>query len=158
MGSIKVGKIICDFINFGTLDESKYFTQFNICKNLMLRCKDIKERNIETTIAKLEINCAKIVNTIQGVSIEGQNLTGKKLIIIGEINTKVIVRCPKNEKKLCSSEKKIPFSNFIIVPNDICEEEPINLRYIIEDITTMIIAEGKSFVSITLLIQYIDEY
>lgn len=158
MGSIKLDKIVSNFAHCGACDEPKYFTQFNIYDNFPLYCNLMKDDNIETTIATLEINSVKIVDTVQGISIEGQQLTGKKLIIIGKINTKIIFSCPKNERKLCLSKKSIPFSTFIIIPNELCEEQPINLRYLIEDITTIIIAKNKIFVSITLLMQYVDEY
>lgn len=158
MREIKVEKIISNFMHCGECDLPEYFTQFNIYKNLPLPCKDIKTVNIEASNADLEVNLTKIVNTMEGVSLEGQHLTGKKLVILGKVNCKLILRCPKYDNKLCSLEETLPFSTFIIIPREICKDQPINLRYHIEDLTVATLVETKVFISVTILLQYIDEY
>lgn len=153
MEKINIEKIIWDSVQ---KDEIKYFTQFNICKSFQLACKGIKDSNIEDNVVNLRIKSAKRICTIEGVSIEGENLTGQKLILIGKANTKTIIRCPKNVKKLCVLEKNIPFSTFITIPKKTCKDECINLKYLIEDVTALLIDENKIFITITLMMQYIN--
>ena len=52
----------------------------------------------------------------------------------------------------------MPFSTFIIIPKDICNKEVVNLRYMIEDLSIVYLENDKVIISITPLIQYIDEY
>lgn len=169
---INLKKIIYDEL---LLKELEFFKQFNIYKTI--DCKEylykkrifrnnsyiFKERlklvKVEGTNPIININHVKIIDTIEGTSIEGQHLTGKKLIIIGEINCSLVClyeNCNLNEYKVKSI--CLPFSTFIIIPKDICNLEVVNLRYIIEDVTIANLEEDKIIVSITPLIQYIDEY
>ncbi|MPQ42869.1 SPOCS domain-containing protein [Clostridium tarantellae] len=164
MGLINIEKIIPNYI--GSEDEKipKYFAQFNLDRNMLLPCRYMDYNRIETSKADLKINSVKLVETIDGRSIEGQNLTGKKLVILGNINTKFYFNCLKpNEcscgsRKICTLGDCIPFSKFIVVPNSLNENSPINLQYLIENMSTMKIYKNKIFVSLTILIQYVDKY
>ncbi|MCU9814248.1 hypothetical protein [Paraclostridium sp. AKS73] len=50
----------------------------------------------------------------------------------------------------------MPFSTFIVIPDDICKTKTIDLRYLIEDITIAKVSKNQVLVSLTMLIQYID--
>lgn len=50
----------------------------------------------------------------------------------------------------------MPFSTVIVIPEDICTTNTINLRYLIEDISVAKISLNQVLVSVTMLIQYID--
>lgn len=157
------------------LNQLEFFKQFNIYKTIDCKeyiCNKRKIRNnfflfkerlklcsFEGTNPVINIEYVKIIDTIEGTSIEGQHLTGKKLIIIGEISFSLICfyrYLNKDEHKI--KNISLPFSTFIIIPRDICNSEVVNLRYMIEDFTIEYLEDDKIIVSITPLIQYIDEY
>ncbi|CDH91422.1 conserved hypothetical protein [Clostridium botulinum B str. Eklund 17B (NRP)] len=115
---------------------------------------DIKSKNV-----KLKINCAKIINTIEGKSLEGQYLSGKKLIIIGKVCTELFVVSVNNNYSNCHYiEREIPFSTFIILPRDVCDEEDIHLEYFIEDISTVNVTSQKLLLSVTFLIEFKEDF
>lgn len=123
-------------------------------------CNKISELNkVEYTCPNIAIISTKIVNTMEGISLEGQCLTGKKLVIIGKIEISLILtyRCIDDTEYKCIKEVSIPFSIFIIIPQDSCNIDIVNLRYSIEDISVEDLLDGKLLVSITILIQYIEE-
>lgn len=157
------------------LNQLEFFKQFNIYK--IIDCKEdicnkrrirknfflFKERlklcSVEGTNPIIDINHVKIIDTIEGTSIEGQHLTGKKLIIIGEISFSLVCLYRYLNKDAYKIKNiSLPFSTFIIIPRDICNSEVVNLRYMIEDFTIEYLEDDKIIVSITPLIQYIDEY
>ncbi|WP_252237559.1 SPOCS domain-containing protein [Clostridium sp. ZBS5] len=115
---------------------------------------DIKSKNV-----KLKISCAKIINTIEGKSLEGQYLSGKKLIIIGKVCTELFVVSVNNNYSNCHYiEREIPFSTFIILPRDVCDEENIHLEYFIEDISTVNVTSKKLLLSVTFLIEFKEDF
>ena len=164
--------------NYLCNDESsdiKYFKQFNVYETINIkkyicdklnnciqeynRNEEIRICKIENTIPQINMKSAKIINTIQSISLEGQYLSGKKLIVTGCICLNLLITyyicCNKFTDIV---EVNISFSTFIIIPKDTCEEEEINLSYIIEDVSAAYLSKGKVIVSVTLLLQYLDEY
>lgn len=175
---INLQKIVPNFTCSEDIDTLKYFKQFNVYETINCNkeiCKNINYKNysyktacpserfyrmhkIEYTCPKLNVISTKIVNTIEGTSLEGQNLTGKKLIIIGDVKLSLIIMY-SDECNNCNKfirEVTIPFSTFIIIPKCLCTNE-INLKYLIEDVSIARLCSDKILVSITLLMQYIDE-
>lgn len=161
--AINLQEMICQY----SCDEEKlkYFKQTNIYDNCIINCSNIEGRSVEVINTKLNILSGKIINTNVGTSIEGQTLTGKKLVLLGEAITKIKFKCSFQEHKYldCKKanhymEKSIPFSTFIILPNPLDNEKDISLRYFIEDTTAIMITRNKLFISVTTLIEYLDEY
>lgn len=139
-------------------DEIKYFTQFNVYKTLHFPNKRIDLQIPIEGDTKLNIVSTKFIDTLQGTSIEGQYLTGKKLVVLGVLNVNLLIFYWNCKLKVSLKNMKLPFSNFIIVPKEICANQPINLRYLIEDITTKAITSHEILVSATILLQFVDEY
>ncbi|SFA96836.1 SPOCS domain-containing protein [Clostridium frigidicarnis] len=155
---VNIDKILPNYIDIQGNCVPNYFTQFNVYNNFTINCRWIDCESIEVINSKLEILSSKIIDTVIGTSIEGQHLTGKKLILVGKIIAKINLKCFKCNNRICCIEKNIPFSTFIILPNPINEEDPINLRYLIEDATGVMISRNKLFINVTIIIQYLDEY
>jgi hypothetical protein len=148
---LKLSKIVAG-------DEIKYFKQINLYKTLSLpyRCLQLDEPI--DVVSKIDIISAKFIDTPQGTSIEGQHLTGKKLIVLGNLNTRLFLRYTNCKTKVFLKEDNIQFSTFIIVPKQVCEAQPIDLRYLIEDVTVKAIEKYKVLVSATILFQFVHEY
>ncbi len=137
-------------------EKERYFKELNICENFnsYFMKSDIKSKNV-----KLKINCAKIINTIEGESLEGQYLSGKKLIIIGKVCTELFIANVNNNYPNCYYiEREIPFSTFIIIPRDVCDKEDIHLEYFIEDISIINVTRKKILLSVTFLIEFKEDF
>ncbi|URZ05078.1 hypothetical protein [Clostridium felsineum] len=140
------------------IDNMNYFKQFNIYKTIHFPNSNInlkKEINCTSTI---NIVSAKFIDTPKGTSIEGQHLTGKKLVILGLLNVNLFLngKCKYEDKAM--KNIKIPFSEFIVLPTKICEDKEVNLRYLIEEVIVRPITKHDILISSVILLQYIDEY
>lgn len=134
--------------------EEFFGNRYNMVKHRLMISK------ADATTPILEIKFAKLLDTIEGTSLEGQHLTGKKLILVGKIKFNLII-CyyyTKNRFKYSIKSIKIPFSTFIIIPKDICMRDSVNLIYEIEDLSIVYLCKNKIFISVTPLIEYLDEY
>jgi len=149
--SVKLSKITCR-------DDIKCFKQINLYQTIYLphRCGD--SRFQVDAIGKLNILKTKFIDTMKGESIEGQYLTGKKLIILGNFITKFYFHYGFSSSKVLYQDNSIDFSTFIIVPKEICKDQPIHIKYLIEDITVANISSQKALISATILLQFVDEY
>lgn len=163
---VNIDKMTCNLSCIEELSPLKYFKQFNVYQSVLLYNRNSNIYSVETTVPCIEVYSTKmidtkIIETIKGTSLEGQHLSGKKLIIVGNINMSLIVSYYK-KKKITNKNNvvkiKIPFSTFIIMPKEMYDIQRINLRYLIEDATVIKLSYNKVFVSVTVLIQYIDEY
>lgn len=151
---------------FPELNSIKYFNQINIFENIQLDDRRYKIGKVENTMPSVEIQLAKISNkkiieTMKGVSLEGEHLSGKKIFVVGSLSMNLILNYQQAEKNRVKNNilsVDIPFSTSIVIPNDICENDKVNLRYLVEDVSVIYITQSKLLVSITMLIQYLDEY
>lgn len=156
-----VDQMVCKLSCPEELSQITYFKQFNIYNNILL--DDIKGciESIETTMPKVDIYSVEVIDTKKGISLEGQYLSGKKLIVIGNIFLDLVINYYNSRKNNCGMRFMVnkiclPFSEFIIVPNSVYDYNEINIRYLIEDVTTTNLYDKKIFVSVTMLIQYLD--
>lgn len=158
-----------------SLEKPEFFKQFNIYKTIM--CNEaiynkeyfvnrnsfithrLKIRKAEVTIPCLKVKAVKLIDTIEGISLEKQNLSGKKLIVIGEVSFNLVLSyCCGHNVKYRIEKIRLPFSTFIVIPKDIGALNSINLRYQIEDVSAVYLARNKLLISATPLLQYLDEY
>ncbi|MDX5681288.1 hypothetical protein SIK45_18975, partial [Clostridioides difficile] len=97
--------------------------------------------------------------TMECISSEDEQMTGKKLILVGDIDTDVTLDYVGNKRNRSSSKKnilklKIPFSTFIQMPRKIENKDKINLKYLIQDMTSSILDDNNLFISVTAIISY----
>ena len=165
---VSLKEMICNLSCIEELSPLQYFSQFNVYQNIVLNNKNMELRNIESTIPKLQVHSTKIIDakiteTIRGTSLEGQYLSGKNLLLVGSLKASLILNYSiknnknKKTKKRDVADVEIPFSTFIVIPQDIYTDN-IDLRYIIEDTTVIKITPNLVLVSITMIIQYLDEH
>ena len=158
-----VDQMVCKLSCPGELSGITYFKQFNIYDNILLDDINRCINDIDVTIPKVDIYFVKVIDTKKGVSLEGQYLSGKKLIVLGNIFLNLVINyyadSRKNNCKTVSEVVNVclPFSEFIIVPNKLYDCKEISIRYLIEDVTTRNLCDKKIFISVTMLIQYLDE-
>lgn len=161
---VNIDKMSCNISCFEELAPLEYFKQFNIYKNIDIHNKNAQLCRIENTIPEIKLLSTKIIGTKKGTSLEGQYLSGNKLIIVGNINVNLILNYIVKNRRFKHKSKKnmlnvdIPFSTFIVIPTDICNQQKVDIRYLIEDITVVKICMNKLFISVTILLQYLDQY
>ncbi|MGL5244955.1 MAG: hypothetical protein ACRC7R_07285, partial [Sarcina sp.] len=118
-----MGKIVRNLIEYEGIDTCSYenissFKQFNVdCK---FNLPDEKP-NIDTLIkvkAEVCIEHKQIVRTPVGVSLEGQEVTGFKLLVCGDITLKYEYVINDPTQSVYSLTQIFPFSDYIVLPQD----------------------------------------
>ncbi|RDY28496.1 hypothetical protein CHL78_004735 [Romboutsia weinsteinii] len=166
---VSLKKMICNTSCLEELSPLQYFSQFNVYQNIQLNNKNMNISNIENTIPKIQMHSTKIIDatmteTIEGTSLEGQCLSGRNLLLVGSLNASLILSYNTKNKKSKDPKKRdvvdvdIPFSTFIVIPQDIYDCNNINLRYLIEDTTVVKLTSNLVLVSVTMIVQYLDEH
>ncbi|UUC40904.1 hypothetical protein NMZ80_13605 [Clostridioides difficile] len=152
-------KVIYNFERCEKLEKTLYLSQFNTYKNFKITSKKTVINSFETYVCNMNIRSISLVDTIECISLEDEQLTGKKLILVGDIDTDVILDYVANKRNRNSSKKnilklKIPFSTFIQIPRKIENKDKINLKYLIQDISSSILDDNNLFISVTAIISY----
>ena len=86
------------------------------------------------------------------VSQEGQRLTGFKLVITGYLNIVVKYTALDMEQSVHSAHYKIPFSTFIVMPDEYSVGSKLDVEGIVEDIYYKAHDERCFFTNTTVLI------
>lgn len=118
--------------------------------------KDANSINLHINILQTKV----IKTPISNENLEGKILTGRKLIIEGQICVKVVYTASNDSKSIHSYDFYIPFSSYIVVPKSIIlNEKKVDSVYIdynvdtcIEDFSIQKIEDNCLLVNITLLI------
>lgn len=154
MERVLLSKMTDNFVHHNS-KEIKYFKQLNIYKNIKLpHCyRRVTDKNIEAVDTDLKLISCKISDTYEGMSIEGQNLSGKKLVIAGGLDVKIYFK-PQSIHRI---HMIIPFSAFIVLPAVICEKQDIKLCYFIEDVICKRLIRRRLFISVTFLLKYEED-
>ncbi len=160
---------ICDLreISF-TKGVDNFWTQISIQEHLTIpeRKPDIEQ--ITSTNVAVRIIRKKVVvtpSTDDRPNFEGKKLTGRKLIIEGEICQTVSFTADRSDQPVHSAHFAIPFSAFIVIPKKVrvkhkdCEKEVDSLHInfqintCLEDVFVKEINERQIFSNILLLLQ-----
>lgn len=161
---VNLDKMICKVSSSDDLASLKYYKQFIVDENIQFNCRNLRICKIKVTLPEIKIVSAKTIKTPKGTSLEGQYLSGKKLIVVGTLDFSLVIDSyPSNRKTYMVNKEivekvKIPFSTFIVIPNDKNCENKINLRYLIEDVSAVVLCYDKVFVTTSIFLQYMDEY
>lgn len=152
-------KVIYNFERCERLENTFYLFQFNTYKNFKLASKKYVINSLDASVCNMNVHNISLIDTMQCASLEDEQMTGKKLILVGDIDTDVILDYVGNKKNKNSNKKnilklKIPFSTFIQMPRKIENKDKINLKYFIQDMTTSILDDNNLFISVTAIISY----
>lgn len=105
---------------------SKYFKEEDICKMLYIPCQKPDMEKLLDILVWPEVTDVKAIETIEGTSEEGQNLTGVKLIVELKINEKITYVADDARQSVHSAHFEDLKSVFVILPkeingNDVCD-------------------------------------
>ncbi|MCY6958953.1 DUF6923 family protein [Clostridium brassicae] len=107
---------------------------------------------ILNTVVDIEITNTKVIKTPIITSLEGQNLTGFKLIVEGVLNQKVEYIACDEKQSVHAAHFRVPFSTFIILPESYVEGTNIEIEAVVEDIYSKLVNKRTVFKNITFMI------
>lgn len=106
-----------------------------------------------TTLVDVEITNTKVIKTMVGISLEGQKLTGYKLIVEGILNQKIEYIADEPQQSVHAAHFRVPFSTFIVLPENFNPAiTNVQVEGTVEDIFTEIIDKRTIFKNITFVI------
>ncbi|MEA4961500.1 DUF3794 domain-containing protein [Lutispora sp.] len=133
------------------------FKQFSVQETV---CLPIAKPNIEQIIkvmAELAITSTRVIRTPgaaenPAVSLEGQRLTGWKLIVEGEVRQKIEYVADEPSQPVYAAHFNMPFCTFIVLGRDYAAGSPLIVTGYIEDIFAKQINKRCIFKNITILV------
>ena len=128
------------------------FKQFNVEENLCLPCQKPDIEQIVKVMAEVVIKSTRVIKTPKAISLEGQKLTGWKLIIEGEVKQKIEYVADEPEQSVHAAHFNVPFSTFIVLPEHFKIGTPIDVTGYIEDIFVQQLNKRCMFKNITILL------
>lgn len=128
------------------------FKQFNVEETV---CVPVRKPDIEQVlkvIADAVITSTRVIKTPIGTSLEGQVLTGWKLVVEGEIKQKVQYVADFPDQPSHAADFDVPFSTFVVLPDDFVVGTPITVTPFIEDIFVEQLDKRCIFKNVTMLL------
>lgn len=110
---------------------------------------DIEE--ILNTLVDIKIINTKVITTPAITSLEGQKLTGYKLIVEGILNQKVEYVADEPQQSVHAAHFRVPFSSFIVLPTTY-DGGPVEVEGVVEDVFWKLVDKRTIFKNITFLI------
>ncbi len=134
-----MGKVLKDLIQYNGIDEYcyrhlKHFKQFNINDIICIPSHKPNMAEISKVWVDYKILDYEFVNTPTGVSLEGQNLTGKKVFISANLLLKIEYSAANNYQTLFSANCSIPICTYVTIDDNYSECSSIYPTILIEDI------------------------
>ncbi|MEF9934296.1 MAG: DUF3794 domain-containing protein [Clostridium sp.] len=116
------------------MKESTSFKQSTIDVNLCVPPQKPDIEQVVKVVVDKEIVKYKVVKTPTGVSVEGQEVTGYKLLVMGDITVKVVYVALEEEQSMHSFHVIIPFCEYIVMPKDFRGLSIVTPEIYVEDI------------------------
>lgn len=133
-----MAKVSRDLIEYNGIDKCPFSSNFFKQVNLdFIFCIPDQKPDIEQIVKVWVKPCIvhkEIIKTPIGVSIEGQNVTGKKLMVSGDMEIKVeYVACTRTQN-VHSAHTVFPFCGYIVLPKDFNENAIVSVSAAVEDV------------------------
>lgn len=136
-----------------TIAAQTNFKQLSVNEILSIPNQKPDAEDILNTLIDVTINNTQVIKTTKGTSIEGQILTGYKLIVEGSLHQKIEYIANEPSQTVHTAEFEVPFSSFIILPENYIEDSPTNVVAYIEDIYVKLLDRRTIFKNITLRLE-----
>ena len=129
------------------------FKQFSLDEILTIPSQKPDCEDILNTLVDVEITEKRVIKTMKGTSREGQILSGFKLIIEGVSHQKIEYIADEPTQTVHAAEFDVPFSSFIILPEDFVEGTPITVTPYVEDVYVKQLDKRHFFKNVTLRLE-----
>jgi len=154
MGSIVRGLI--DYSGIANKNEfpenPTLFKQFTVQEDLEIPCVKPDIEQILRVIAEVVITHTRVITTPVSTSYEGQVLTGKKLIVEGELVQKIEYVADEPTQSVHAAHFTVPFSTYIVLDGDVDECNIVTVVPYIEDIYIQQIDKRRLFKNVALFL------
>ncbi|MFD3156305.1 DUF3794 domain-containing protein [Haloimpatiens sp. FM7330] len=152
-----MASVVREFIEYSGLadympNNPVSFKQISIQENLSIPVTKPDMEQIVKVMCEVYITNTRVIKTPKATSLEGQKLTGWKVIIEGEIKQKIEYSAHEPTQSLHAVHFNVPFSSFIILPEDFVVGTPISVQGYIEDIFVKKIDKTHIFKNISILL------
>lgn len=146
---------LCDPETIDLTAPNNLWTQISVPESLIIpeQKPDIEQINsvkIQTNIIK-----KKIIATPTGTNEEGKIITGRKLIVEGELVQAVTYTADVPEQTVHTAHFVVPFSAFIVIPGDTEFDDNFEINVCIEDVFITSFCPRQIFKNVTLFLQAI---
>lgn len=133
-------------------ENSEVFKQLYIEDTFCLPDSKPDIEQIIKVSGELEIRSRKVIKTPKGTSMEGQLLTGWKLVIEGVVKLIIQYVADEPEQPVHGAHVNIPFSTYVVLPEDFIQGTLVTVTGYIEDIFSQQVTRRCIFNNITLLL------
>lgn len=151
-----MGTIVRNLIRYEGREDCNYtngsFKQTNV-DNIF--CLPLVKPDIEQIVkvwAKAKICKYDLIKTPVGVSLEGQNLTGYKLVIMGDIKVKYEYVALEKSQSVHTASNIIPFCSYIVMPEVFNPKAIVYPMVAIEDIHSEQVSNRCIYTNITIIL------
>lgn len=132
--------------------NKKNFNQVNIEETFCIPRQKPDMEQINKVWAKGVIVNYEIVRTPVGISMEGQSVTGFKLLICGDIKFKVEYVSSEEMQSVHTVHTDFPFCAYVVLPKEFNANACIKPNIIIEDILSEKIDNRCIYTNITMML------
>lgn len=136
--------------------SSKNFKQFQIQDTFILPVENAGIKCILRVSHKININERYLIETSLATSVEHQNLTGKKVMVEGELIQKIEYVANDTTESVKAAHSIVPFSTFVVLEKDFDINSDIAVTPYIEDIFAKQINEGTVLMNTLVLLDVKD--
>lgn len=158
------------------ISGTPYWKQMHISESLQLPARKPDVEQINTVDVSVSILRAEVIKTprsyddtgaapVAQPNLEGRLLSGRKLIIEGQLCQKVVYTALESSQPLHSAHFYVPFSSFIVVPEEIAftgsngetvTEDSFDVRFdvnaCVEDVTARVLDSRSILKQVTLML------
>lgn len=149
--------IIRELIEYKGIDDCircniNNFKQINYESIFLVPCQKPDIEQIIEVDAKADILEYEVIKTPTGVSLEGQQATGYKLIVNGDINYKIQYIARQKSQTVHTFHNKTPFCGYIVLSEKFNKASYVNPYAMVEDIMIDKMDERCVYSNINLLL------
>lgn len=128
------------------------FKEVSIESYLCIPDVKVDIETINTAKGTIDIRSYHAIKTCPNISNEGQYLTGHKLIVSGCLNLMIEYTALCSVQEVHSAHYCIPFSTFVILPEDYTTGSKLDVQGVVEDVYYKLVNEREFFLNVTALI------
>lgn len=150
----KVERDLIEYIGveYCPVKNKKNFNQINIEQVFCIPSQKPDMEQINKIWAKGYVDNYEVVKTPVGTSVEGQIMTGYKLLVCGDIKLKVEYVALEETQSVHTAHMTFPFCAYVVLPGDVNKNSRINTSILIEDIFSEQMDERCIYNSITMMV------
>ena len=146
---------LCDPESINLEFPNNLWTQISVPENLIIpeQKPDIEQINSVKIRAKILKKKIIVTPDSNGENEEGKKVTGRKLIIEGELIQAVTYTADVPQQTLHTAHFIVPFSAFIVLPSDAELDDNYEINVCIEDVFIKSFCPRQIFKNVTLFLQ-----